>query len=211
MPSATIDGLSINYELHGEQGNPLVLVHGATGDITDWRHQVAEFASTHRVLIMDLRGHGRSTAPTDRDAYSIDRMARDVVELVDQAGFDRYHLVGHSMGGAISQEVALADPSRMITLTLFDTGYAHPRVPDERLARYNAKRHRIAEEQGMAAARQHAVALRASRRSRPKSAARKNAPASRACQSTPSSASPAAPPPGPAPAAASKPSPSPPS
>jgi pimeloyl-ACP methyl ester carboxylesterase len=151
MPSATIDGLRINFELHGERGDPLILVHGATGDITDWRHQVAEFAPTHRVLIMDLRGHGRSTAPADRDAYSIDRMARDVVELVDHVGFDRYHLVGHSMGGAISQEIALADPQRLASLTLFDTGYGHARVPDERLARYNAKRHRLAEEEGMAA------------------------------------------------------------
>jgi pimeloyl-ACP methyl ester carboxylesterase len=100
---------------------------------------------------MDLRGHGRSDARTDRDAYTIDRMARDVVELIDHVGFDRYHLVGHSMGGAISQEIALGNPERLASLTLFDTGYSNPRANDERRAKYNARRHKLAEEEGMAA------------------------------------------------------------
>ncbi len=151
MTTTIIDGLELYYERHGEHGDPLVLVHGATGDVTDWRFQIAEFAPTHRVLVMDHRGHGKSQAPADRAAYSIDRMARDVEELIDHVGFERYHLVGHSMGGAIAQEIALRSQERIATLTLFDTGFAHRRTPDERLARWNARRHQIAEEQGMAA------------------------------------------------------------
>ena len=151
MATVSVDGLTLNYEVHGERGDPLVLVHGATGDVTDWRFQVAEFAPTHRVLAMDLRGHGRSQAPADRAAYTIDRMARDVEELIDHVAFERYHLVGHSMGGAIAQEIALRSQERLLSLTLFDTGYGHARVPNEALARWNAMRHQLAEEEGMAA------------------------------------------------------------
>ena len=57
MPSATINGVDLYYELHGDSGEPLVLVHGYTGDISDWRHQLPEFSRTHRVLVLDLRGH----------------------------------------------------------------------------------------------------------------------------------------------------------
>jgi pimeloyl-ACP methyl ester carboxylesterase len=69
LHTSTADGTRLYYERHGDRGEPLVLVHGATGDVTDWRFQIAEFAPTHRVLVMDHRGHGRSDAPSDRAAY----------------------------------------------------------------------------------------------------------------------------------------------
>ena len=78
LSASTTDGTRLYYERHGNGGEPLVLVHGATGDISDWRFQIAEFAPTHRVLVMDHRGHGRSDVPTDRAAYAIERMVGDV-------------------------------------------------------------------------------------------------------------------------------------
>ena len=60
MPYATVNGNSLYYELHGASGEELVLVHGFSGDISDWQHQVPEFSGTHRVLVLDQRGHGRS-------------------------------------------------------------------------------------------------------------------------------------------------------
>ncbi len=151
MCTFTVGEVQLYYERKGDRGEPLVFVHGATGDITDWRFQKADFAPTHRVLVMDLRGHGRSTAPTDRASYTIDAMVRDVEALIAHAGFVRYHLVGHSMGGAIAQEIALRSQDSLASLTLFDTGFAHPRVLDERQVQFNERRHRIAEEEGMAA------------------------------------------------------------
>ena len=68
MPIERINGLNLHYELHGGDGEPLVFVHGYTGDVTDWRFQLPEFSRTHRVLVVDNRGHGRSEAPTNRDA-----------------------------------------------------------------------------------------------------------------------------------------------
>lgn len=123
MALATIDGIELYYERHGERGERLLLVHGFTGDVTDWRHQVAEFSRTHRVLMHDNRGHGRSAAPSGDEAYSIARMADDALAMATHAGFERFHLLGHSMGGAIAQEMALRAPQRLLSLTLEDTSY----------------------------------------------------------------------------------------
>jgi 3-oxoadipate enol-lactonase len=151
MATTKIDELDIYYERHGEAGEPLVLVHGYTGDITDWRHQVPEFSKTHRILMMDLRGHGRSEAPTDRSTYSVDRMSRDIEELIDETGFERYHLVGHSMGGAIAQEIALRSAARLMSLTLHDTGFGFSSSRSPAMQKWNEYRRKVADEQGMRA------------------------------------------------------------
>lgn len=117
------DGLTLYYELHGDAGEPLVFVHGYTGDITDWQHQLPVFSHTHRILILDNRGHGRSQAPADPAAFTIERMADDVEALVEHVGFERYHLLGHSMGGAIAQEIALRSAHKLLSLILEDTSY----------------------------------------------------------------------------------------
>ncbi len=149
MPIEHINGLDLYCELHGA-GEPLLLVHGYTGDITDWHFQVAEFSRTHQVLVFDHRGHGRSTAPADRTAYTIERMAADVEALAERVGFARFHLVGHSMGGAVAQEVALRSPQRLWSLTLHDAGN-RPAPRTGTFAAVIASTHRTAEEQGMAA------------------------------------------------------------
>jgi pimeloyl-ACP methyl ester carboxylesterase len=150
MPHAKINGLTLNYELHGESGPPLVLVHGYTGDITDWRHQLPAFAPSFRMLIFDLRGHGASEATADRSLYRIGHFADEVEAVIDEFGFERYHLLGHSMGGAIAQEIALRSPHRLLSLTLHDT------TDDFAAAAANAAlkvwrdyRFKLAEEQGM--------------------------------------------------------------
>src|SRR5689334_10727057 len=107
MPNAMINGVNLYYERHGENGEPLVFVHGYTGDITDWRYQLPVFSKTHQLLILDNRGHGKSEAPPDRSSYSVLQMADDAEALIAHAGFERYHLLGHSMGGAVVQEIAL--------------------------------------------------------------------------------------------------------
>jgi pimeloyl-ACP methyl ester carboxylesterase len=125
-----VNGVRLSYELHGDSREPLVLVHGYTGDITDWRHQVPDFSRTHRVLMMDLRGHGCSEAPQDRSSYTMDQMASDVEALIDHVGLDRYHLLGHSMGGGIVQEIALRSPQRLLSLTLQDTSFKFALMAD---------------------------------------------------------------------------------
>ncbi len=153
MSTLAIDDVELWYEIHGSMGDPVVLVHGYTGDVTDWQHQIRQFARTHRVLALDHRGHGRSQAPRDRSSYTIDRLASDVEAIAEGAGFERYHLVGHSMGGAVAQEIALKSPERLASLTLEDTSYQFRMASNPAVARIFESRLRLAEEKGM-----HAVA-----------------------------------------------------
>jgi pimeloyl-ACP methyl ester carboxylesterase len=151
MPQARINGIDIYFERHGEAGEPLVFIHGYTGDISDWRFQIEAFAPTNQVLVLDNGGHGRSEAPPDRASYTIAQMALDAEALAIEVGFERYHLVGHSMGGAIAQEIALASPGRLFSLTLEDTAYSFDLSRNEMITKLAAIRRKIAEQQGMAA------------------------------------------------------------
>ena len=139
------------YELHGARGEPLVLVHGYTGDVSDWQHQIPAFAASHRVVVMDHRGHGRSGAPPDRASYTVERMADDVEALAAHVGYDRYHLVGHSLGGMVAQEIALRSAARLLSLTLEDTTHDFAIARSEPVKKLYDARLRLAEEQGMAA------------------------------------------------------------
>lgn len=123
MDFVSSDGVRLHYELHGSTGEPLVFVHGYTGDITDWHHQIPELARTHRLLVLDNRGHGHSDAPAAPASITIERMADDVEALAAHVGFERYHLLGHSMGGAIVQEIALRSPAKLLSLILEDTSF----------------------------------------------------------------------------------------
>ena len=151
MPHVLVNGVQISYERHGDSGEPLVFVHGYTGDITDWKYQVEEFSPDYRVLVTDLRGHGRSEAPADRSVYTVEAMAADVEGVAKAASFEKYHLVGHSLGGTIVQEVALASPGKLYSLTLEDTGPLASFPGNVELQQWNAKQIETAEREGMAA------------------------------------------------------------
>jgi 3-oxoadipate enol-lactonase len=115
MPTTEANGQTLYYEVHGE-GEPLLLVMGLSADTLAWALQVPAFAARHETVIFDNRDVGRSSVCDG--AYEIRDMAEDALALADQLGLDSFHLVGASMGGAIAQEMALAAPERIRTLTL---------------------------------------------------------------------------------------------
>lgn len=115
MEIANCNGVDLAYEVHGE-GEPLICVMGITADRTMWMLNVGAFAEHHRVITFDNRDVGQSEYVTDQ--YEIADMARDTLALADHLGIDSFHLLGLSMGGAISQEIALMAPERLKTLTL---------------------------------------------------------------------------------------------
>jgi 3-oxoadipate enol-lactonase len=115
MPTAEIGGQSIYYEVHGD-GEPLLCVQGLAADTLAWALQVPAFSARHRTVVFDNRDVGRSS-PAD-ESYEIADMARDTLALADAVELDSFHLLGVSMGGAIAQEMALAAPERIRTLTL---------------------------------------------------------------------------------------------
>jgi 2-succinyl-6-hydroxy-2,4-cyclohexadiene-1-carboxylate synthase len=105
-------------------GEPLMLVHGFTGAKEDFADFLDGFADRGwHVVAPDLRGHGGSEAPEDEEAYSLEAMADDLVALGDELGWDRFDLLGHSMGGMVAQVLALAHPERLRSLVLMDTGH----------------------------------------------------------------------------------------
>ncbi len=108
----------------GSGGRPFLLLHGFTGakeDLAEWLDPLAD-AGWHAVA-PDHRGHGSSSKPTDESAYSFEILADDALALVDALGWDRYALLGHSMGGMVAQFMATKTPERLTALVLMDTGH----------------------------------------------------------------------------------------
>lgn len=110
MPTAFVNGINIYYEETGT-GQPVVLITGLEDNALVWDAQVPALARRYRVVRFDNRGAGRSDAPPG--PYSIRQMADDTAGLMDHLGIQCAHVVGHSMGGMIAQELALAYPERV--------------------------------------------------------------------------------------------------
>ena len=120
MRITTSDGVGLAVEVAGA-GPGLMIVHGLGGAKEDFSDHVPTLARDHTVVVFDHRGHGASDKPTDRDAYSIDRLASDISEVADACGLDRFRLLGHSMGGMAARQIPLREPDRVDALVMMDT------------------------------------------------------------------------------------------
>lgn len=114
------DGVALEVTDTGS-GPALLLVHGFGGAKEDFADHVGALTKRHRVVTFDHRGHGESDDPPDTAAYSLDRMADDVLGVADALGVDGFRLLGHSMGGMVARRVVLAAPERIDALVLMDT------------------------------------------------------------------------------------------
>jgi 3-oxoadipate enol-lactonase len=114
------DGVALEVTDAGS-GPGLLLVHGFGGAKEDFSDHVGTLAARHRVVTFDHRGHGESDDPPHPAAYSLDRMATDVLGVADSLGVDGFRLLGHSMGGMVARRVVLAHPERIEALVLMDT------------------------------------------------------------------------------------------
>ncbi len=101
VPHAEVNGQRLYYEVHGE-GEPLVLVMGLGGDLLAWARQIPEWSTRYRLIAIENRDVGRSSYADG--PYEIADMAADTLAVVDELGIDTFHLLGVSMGGAISQD-----------------------------------------------------------------------------------------------------------
>lgn len=99
------------------QGSPLVLLHGIGGNHTVWNAVVPALAREHRVLVPDLRGHGRSPAPPESH-YTFLELEQDVVRLLDGRSVANAHVVGLSGGALLALRLALDVPARARSLVL---------------------------------------------------------------------------------------------
>ena len=115
MPELQANGQTLFYEERGE-GEPLLCIMGLATDSLAWIPQLKAFTARHRTITFDNRDVGRSSQADG--PYEITDMAQDTLALADGLGLDSFHLLGLSMGGTIAQELALAAPERVRTLTL---------------------------------------------------------------------------------------------
>jgi pimeloyl-ACP methyl ester carboxylesterase len=124
------DGTPISYEVRGAGEPTLVFVHGWSCDARYWRAQVPYFSGRHRVVTIDLAGHGHSG--TTRTRYTMESLGEDVRAVTEALGSGTVVLVGHSMGGSVIAEAARLMPNRVVGLIGVDTfqNIAHPMTPE---------------------------------------------------------------------------------
>lgn len=118
MPTAEANGSRFYYEVHGK-GSPLVIINGLGIDITDFRVLSEPLAKSHKVLVFDNRGAGRSDKPDE--PYSIEQMSSDTAQIMQQAGFNHADIIGVSMGGRIALDLVLKHPEMVKKLVLTST------------------------------------------------------------------------------------------
>jgi pimeloyl-ACP methyl ester carboxylesterase len=120
-----IDGLDFHVRLTGE-GPPLVLLHGFPDSGELWRHQSGPLAAIGRtVIVPDLRGCGATAAPIETTAYRLDRLAQDVLEIVDAIvpGTGSFDLAGHDWGAALGWHLAAHQPDRVRRFAALSVGH----------------------------------------------------------------------------------------
>ncbi len=119
-----VKGVKIRYVVEG-QGTPVVLLHGWYSNVEmNWRMPgiMAALAVNHKVIALDLPGHGGSGKPTDAGAYGV-QMSEDVIALMDHLKVPKAHIVGYSLGGIVALRLIVDHPDRVLSGTLAGMGW----------------------------------------------------------------------------------------
>ncbi|MGD9944383.1 MAG: alpha/beta fold hydrolase [Burkholderiaceae bacterium] len=123
MPELIANGVRTFYRIVGDEGPAVLLIAGNGMEHTTFDQQLPSFSRHFRCIVYDLRGIGHSDVPSS--GYTPAEMARDALGLLDGLGIARAHVAGYSLGGAIGQEIALAAPERVASLSLYSS-YERP-------------------------------------------------------------------------------------
>ena len=117
---ADVNGIKLYYEIHGA-GRPLILLHGGLGAIEMFGPNLPALAERHRVVAVDLQGHGR-TADVDRP-ISVETMAEDIAALIKKLGLEKPDVMGYSLGGGVALLVAARHPELVRKLVAVSTPF----------------------------------------------------------------------------------------
>lgn len=117
MGDVVRSGVSVHVEVEGDV-EPLVLLHGLLASLETWRLEglVAELAGQFRLILVDLRGHGRSDKPHDPAAYLLAELVADIVAVMDDLGIASAHVCGFSLGASVAARLAAEHPARVRSL-----------------------------------------------------------------------------------------------
>jgi pimeloyl-ACP methyl ester carboxylesterase len=118
------DGVRLCYVQAGQGDPPVLLVHGWCCDHTYLAPQLAHYQRAHRVVAVDLRGHGASDYP--RQPYTMDVFADDLAWMCGQLGLERPVVIGHSMGGIVAYDLATRYPTRSSAIVMLDAAVVMP-------------------------------------------------------------------------------------
>lgn len=116
--------IQLEYQITGpKNAKTLLFVHGLGADLSQFEMQHQYFSSTHQVLSISLRGHGKSVVPNSFQTadFALEKIAKDIVLLLDALKIQAVHYIGNSMGGNIGYELLKNHPKRLYSLTTFGT------------------------------------------------------------------------------------------
>ncbi len=126
-------GSTYHVKVVGE-GSPIVLLHGFTGSLITW-NQTTDILKHHfQCVLIDIIGHGASDCPDDVARYQIDKVAYDIIHILDTLEIPKAHIAGYSMGGRVAIATAILYPSRVASLIL-ESSSPGLKTDEERAAR----------------------------------------------------------------------------
>src|SRR5437764_3566356 len=135
MPTIQADDCPIHVEVEGPEGAPVLMLSNSLGtDLHMWDDQVGVFTKQFRVVRYDRRGHGKSGVP--EGPYTMERLGKDALAILDGLGLDKVHWCGLSMGGMVGMWLGANAPQRIDKLILSNTSPymgAAPEVWNERI------------------------------------------------------------------------------
>ena len=121
MPYHQVNDIDLYYECSGE-GSPVLFLHGLGSSSQDWEAQRAAFSTRYRMIIVDFRGHGRSSKP--KRPYSIPLFAQDTADLIKHMNVASLDVLGISMGGMVAMQLALDAPHLINHLVIVNSAPA---------------------------------------------------------------------------------------
>ena len=117
------DGVKLYYETHGAEALPVLLLsHGYSATSAMWRGQIHALSEKYRLVLWDMRGHGKSDYPDDQSLYSEEATVADMAALLDEVGARTAVVGGLSLGGYMSLAFYASHPERVKALLIIDTG-----------------------------------------------------------------------------------------
>ncbi|MEZ4642905.1 MAG: alpha/beta hydrolase [Chloroflexota bacterium] len=118
MPYQQVGDIQLYYEIHGT-GEPVLLLHGLGSSVEDWELQLPLFSQKYQVVVVDVRGHGRSDKPSG--PYSVPQFAADITAFIEQLGLAPLHMLGLSMGGMIAFQTAVDRPDLLRSMVIVNS------------------------------------------------------------------------------------------
>jgi pimeloyl-ACP methyl ester carboxylesterase len=106
--------IELQIQDDAQEGDPIIFLHFSGANLMMWQRVVPYFQDRYRLILVDLRGHGKSDQPAT--GYHMDEMARDVVGMMGQLKLERAHIVGSSLGAEVGLSLAAKHPEKMLSL-----------------------------------------------------------------------------------------------